>query len=98
MDELAKNAPLLRGILTKSRAFIKGDFCLVDCENPQFAELMNSSNGRYKETLRSAIETVVGQSFKLGPYKKKTQAAVSDDPLDEIKNKLKALEVPSKQN
>ncbi len=98
LEELAKSAPLLRGILNKSRAFINGDFCLVDCENPQFAELMNSANGRYKEMLRNAIETVVGQSFKLGPYKKRAKAIQSDDPLDAIRNKLKDLEVPSKQS
>ncbi len=95
LEELSKSAPLLRGILSKSRAFIKGDFCLVDCENPQFAELMNSANGRYKETLRRAIETVVGVSYKLGPYKKRESVKISDDPLDEIRNRLKALEVPS---
>ena len=98
LDELSKSAPLLRGILNKSRAFINGDFCLVDCENPQFAELMNSANGRYKEVLRNAIETVVGQSFKLGPYKKRAKVVESDDPLDAIRNKLKDLEVPSKQS
>lgn len=98
LEELAKSAPLLRGILTKSRAFIKGDFCLVDCENPQFAELMNSANGRYKESLRRSIEAVVGVSYKLGPYKKRVKTEASDDPLDIIRNRLKALEVPSKQN
>jgi len=98
LEELSKSAPLLRGILNSSRAFIKGDFCLVDCENPQFAELMNSANGQYKESLRRAIETVVGRSFKLGPYKKRERVVVSDDPLDVIRNRLKALEVPGKQN
>ncbi len=98
LEELSKSAPLLRGILNTSRAFIKGDFCLVDCTNPQFAELMNSSNGQYKESLRRAIETVTGISYKLGPYKKRKSVVISDDPLDEIRNRLKELEVPNKQN
>ena len=94
LDELSKSAPLLRGILSKSRAFIKGDFCLVDCENPQFAELMNSANGRYKEILRRAVAAATGQSYKLGPYKKRAVATDSQDPLEILKMKLKELEVP----
>ncbi len=97
LDELGKSAPLLRGILNNSRAFIERDFFLVDCENPQFAELMNSSNGRYKEILRRAIETVTGNSYKLGPYRKREKIN-SDDPLQALRNKLAELEVPQKSN
>ena len=96
LEELSKSAPLLRGILSKSRAFIKGDFCLVDCENPQFAELMNSANGRYKEFLRRAVMAATGQSYKLGPYKKRTVSQDNDDPLQALRDKLKELEVPGK--
>ena len=97
LDELGKSAPLLRGILNNSRAFIEGEFFLVDCENPQFAELMNSSNGRYKEILRRAIETITGSSYKLGPYRKRENAE-NNDPLQALRNKLAELEVPQKSN
>ena len=97
LDELGKSAPLLRGILNNSRAFIEGEFFLVDCENPQFAELMNSSNGRYKEILRRAIETVTGCEYKLGPYRKR-QKIDNNDPLQALREKLAELEVPQKSN
>ncbi|MBQ0083170.1 MAG: DNA polymerase III subunit gamma/tau [Clostridiales bacterium] len=92
LGELAKSAPLLRGILNDSKAYIDGEFLLVDSSNHQFPELMNSSNGQYRERLRRAVETVLGKTYKLGPYRKK--AAKSDDPLDALREKLKALEVP----
>ncbi len=97
LNELGKSAPLLRGILNNSRAFIEGEFFLVDCENPQFAELMNSSNGRYKEILRRAIETVTARSYKLGPYRKREKAE-SNDPLQALRDRLAELEVPQKSN
>ncbi len=97
LEELSKSAPLLRGILSKSRAYIKGEFCLVECENPQFAELMNSSNGRYKEILRRAVAAATGQSYKLGPYKKSAIINSRQDPLDALRNKLRELEVPGQK-
>ena len=94
LSELSRSAPLISGILSDSNAYINGQFLLIDTENTQFAELINGKNNIYREKLRKAIETVLGRSFKLGPYRKK--AAVEDvDPLSELKQKLKDLEIPS---
>ncbi len=94
LTELSRSAPLISGILSDSAAYINGQFLLIDTENTQFAELINGKNNIYREKLRKAIETVLGQSFKLGPYRKKA-AENEDDPLNAIKQKLKELEVPS---
>ncbi len=94
LTELSRSAPLISGILSDSAAYINGHFLLIDTENTQFAELINGKNNIYREKLRSAIEAVLGQSFKLGPYRKKA-AEESDDPLNALKQKLKELEVPN---
>ena len=94
LSELSKSAPLISGILNDSNAYINDQFLLIETENTQFAELINGKNNIYREKLRKAIETVLGRSFKLGPYRKKTEEQ-SDDPLELLKNKLKALEVPN---
>lgn len=94
LTELSKSAPLISGILNDSNAYINGQFLLIETENTQFAELINGKNNIYREKLRKAIETVLGRSFKLGPYRKKAEEQ-SEDPLEQLKNKLKALEVPN---
>ncbi len=95
LKELSKSAPLISGILSDSSAYIHGDFLLIETANAQFAELINGKNNVYREKLRAAIEAVTGNSYKLGPYRKNT-ADVSDDPLIELKNKLKELEIPGR--
>lgn len=92
LSDLAKSAPLLSGILNNSKAYIDGDYLLVDSENKQFADLMNGSNGLYRDKLRKSVETVIGRSYKLGPYRKKK--VENHDPLDALREKLKALEIP----
>ncbi len=94
LSELSRSAPLISGILSDSNAYIEGQFLLIDTENTQFAELINGKNNIYREKLRKAIESVLGRSFKLGPYRKKA-AVESIDPLSELKQKLKDLEVPN---
>lgn len=93
LAELAKTAPLISGILNGSSAYINGQFLLIDTNNTQFAELINGKNNVYREKLRGAIETVLGQSYKLGPYRKKVEAT-AEDPLLPFKERLKALEIP----
>lgn len=95
LEDLALSAPLLGGILNGSDAYIDGDFLLVDSRNPQFAELMNSGNGIYRDKLRRSVETVTGRTFKLGPYRKKTDAPVTNS-LQTLRNRLKDFSVPDK--
>lgn len=98
LTELAKTAPLISGILTGSSAYISGQFLLIDTENPQFATLINGKNNIYREKLRGAIETVLGRSYKLGPYRKKSEDTSDTDPLLPLKERLKALEIPKSSN
>ena len=96
LHELSKTAPLISGILSDSSAYVSGDFLLIDTKNLQFAELINGKNNAYREKLKAAIETVTGNSYKLGPYKHNTAKAPADDPLLALKNKIKDLEGPKR--
>lgn len=94
--ELSKSAPLLAAVLHGSKAFVQGDFLLIDSENDQFFSLMRSDDPIYRTQIRNAVNAVVGRTYRLGPYKK--SVVETDDPLQNIINKLKSLEVPGSEN
>ncbi len=89
---LTTTCPLIAGVLKDSKAYIKGDYLLIDAPNSQFRTLINQANGKYKDSIRAAAQRVLGATYKLGPYKKPTAAAESD-PLAALADKLKALEI-----
>ncbi|MBQ6714717.1 MAG: DNA polymerase III subunit gamma/tau [Clostridia bacterium] len=86
---IKKSNPLLRGVLQDSKAYIQGDYLLIDTENSQFRSLVNGTNPVYRNSIRNAALEVLGKTYKLGPYKK---AAESHDPLASFAAKLKELE------
>ena len=90
--ELKKGAPLIAATLSGSKAFLKDDVLLIDCENEQFFSLMRNENPIYREQIKAAVQTVVGRKYRLGPYKKSVD--VPTDPLQNIIHRLKELEVP----
>lgn len=94
--ELAKAAPLMAAVLRDSKAYVKGDLLLIDSGNDQFFSLMRSDDPIYRTQIRNAVQTVVGRTYRLGPYKK--AAPKTADPLQDIINKLKSMEVPGMEN
>ena len=90
---LAKTNPLMVGVLNGSRAYISGNYLLIDAPNPQFKDLINKKETIYRDSLRNAAAEVLGQSYKLGPYRAKSDAS-EESPLKQLENKLKKLEVP----
>ncbi len=91
-SELSKSAPLLAAALRGSKAYVQGDFLLIDSENDQFFSLMRSEDPIFRTQIKNAVNAIVGRTFRLGPYKK--PVAQESDPLQNIINKLKSLEVP----
>ena len=89
---LTGTCPLIAGVLKGSRAYIKGEYLLIDAPNSQFKSLINQQGGRYKENIREAAQRVLGATYKLGPYKREA-AAAEEDPLKALANKLKSLEI-----
>ena len=96
LSELSKAAPLMSAVLDGSSAYIKDDILLIDCQNEQFFQFMRSEEPIYREQIRNAVNTVVGRTFRLGPYKK--AAPEPEDPLQNIIEKLKSLEVPGSED
>lgn len=89
---LRTDSPLIAGVLNDSRAYIKGEFLLIDAPNSQFRSLINSANGKYKDSIRKAAFKVLGATYKLGPYQKKSSSD-ADDPLKSLEAKLKNFEI-----
>ena len=96
-DEIIKilrtECPLIGGVLNDSRAFIKGQYLLIDAPNSQFRSLINSGNSYYKDSIRKAALRVLGTTYKLGPYTRPKSETQDDDPLKAIAEKLKNFEI-----
>lgn len=89
---LKTSCPLIAGVLKGSSAYIKGQYLLIDAPNAQFRSLINSGNGLYKDSIRKAAQTVLGATYKLGPYTAAKPKA-EEDPLAALADKLKNFEI-----
>lgn len=89
---LKTTCPLIAGVLKGSRAYIKGQYLLIDAPNTQFRSLINSGNSTYKDSIRKAARTVLGATYKLGPYTAAKPTA-EEDPLVALADKLKNFEI-----
>ena len=90
---LRTDCPLIAGVLIDSKAYIKGAYLLIDAPNSQFRSLINSTNASYKDSIRKAAQTVLGVTYKLGPYTRQNTNKDTSDPLAELANKLKNYEI-----
>ena len=90
---LRTDCPIMAGVLNGSSAYIKGQYLLIDAPNSQFRSLINSGNAYYKDSIRKAAFTVLGETYKLGPYTKPKVVTEDDDPLKIIAEKLKNFEI-----
>lgn len=88
---LRKTCPIIAGVLQGSSAYISGDRLLIDTQNTQFRSMFNGANPIYRNSIRKAAEQVLGQTYKLGPYRKPA-VDTSEDPLAAFAQKLKELE------
>ena len=90
---LAVSCPPIYGVLNGSRAFIKGQYLLIDAHNNMFRAMINGANATYRDAIRKAAEQVLGQTYKLGPYRASTTDD-SNDPLKALAQKLKQFDIP----
>lgn len=91
LNKINTTCPLLGGVLRDSKAYIKGEYLLIDAPNSQFRSLINSGNPIYKESIRKSALEILGNTYKLGPYNPpKTED--ESDPLSELANRLKKFE------
>lgn len=80
--ELIKNAStVLYMVLDGSKAYIKGQYLLIDAKNPAFSETLNN-NEKHRNDIRSAVFKITGENYRLGPYNEKT--AVNNEESDKL--------------
>jgi hypothetical protein len=89
---IKQKQPLMGGVLAGSKAYIKGDYLLIDSKNQQFRSLVKGPDPTYKNCIRACAEEVLGVTYKLGPYNAPTNES-STDPLNLIAQRLKNFEV-----
>ena len=92
LELLKTECPLIRGVLNDSKAYIKGQYLLIDAPNSQFRSMINNGS-YYKDSIRKAAYKILGVSYKLGPYTKATASTETDDPLKAFAQKLKNFEI-----
>ncbi len=92
LQRLTAECPLIAGVLKDSKAYVKGAYLLIDAPNTQFRSLINSGNAYYKDSIRKAAFSVLGETYKLGPYTKPSQKS-EEDPLSAFAEKLKNFEL-----
>ncbi|MEE0945907.1 MAG: DNA polymerase III subunit gamma/tau [Acutalibacteraceae bacterium] len=87
LEQVFLLCPPAIGILNGSKAYIQGDFLLIDAPNPMFRSMMNSSD-TMRNSIRQAAEKRLGRAFRLGPYKNQSKKGSGVDPLMIVANKL----------
>jgi len=92
LSRLTVECPLIAGVLKGSKAYTKGDFLLIDAPNSQFRSLINSGNAYYKNSIRKAALSVLGHTYKLGPYSPE-KPKDETDPLTQLAERLKNFEI-----
>ncbi len=75
-----------------TRAYISGDYILIDSQNELAFKLLKQQSQR--ERMREAVKEVTGRVYKLGPYKKLEQQTEKQDPVAEFLEKAKQSGVP----
>lgn len=87
IETLKVSCPIMAGVLHGSRAFIDGQYLLIDTDSLQFKDMVNDKT--YRDAIRNAAKQVLGGVYKLGPYRKPVK--VEDDPLAAFAAKLNSL-------
>lgn len=79
-------SPGLSAFLDNSKAYIRGEFLLIDAPNEAAFELLRK-HPEQKEKMRRAIQIVTGKVYKLGPYREKEEKVVQtseNDPINQL--------------
>ena len=79
---------MMYAVLNQSKAYLRGDYLLIDAPNSQFTDLVKGDS-RHKTAIRNAAYTVTGVRYKLGPYpRQKQQEAVTTDKMEDFIHKF----------
>lgn len=75
-----------------TRAYISGEYILIDSQNELAFNLLKQPAQR--EKMREVVREVTGKTYKLGPYKRVEQQETSGDAMTEFLQKAKSAGIP----
>ena len=88
LELIKPESNMLYTVLRGSVAYIKGQYLLIDANNPIFAETLRNSE-EHRNTIRNIVFKITGEKYRLGPYSEKTAPKQeSKDRLDEFIDKF----------
>ena len=83
LDVIHRDDIPLFGVLNGSRAYLRGDFFLVDTQNEAFKTFMK--NPIHSRAIRKAVYEVTGVKYRLGIFKNPgTEQKKQRDPLEDL--------------
>lgn len=84
LELIREDSTVLYMVLVGSKAYIKGQYLLIDAENPTFAETLRNNEG-HRNSIRAAVYKITGEKYRLGPYNGKTAVNREEgDKLEEL--------------
>lgn len=87
MEEIHNEDIAMYGILSGSRAYIRGDFFLIESNNATLRQFIKKSN--HSKAIKKAIFNVTGKVYKLGLFKNNNTNEVKKDLLEDLIEKSK---------
>ncbi len=87
LDALKMHGKSIATSFKNTKAFISGDYILIDSQSELAFKLLKQPE--HREKMRNAVQEVTGRMYKLGPYKKPEQKAQQQDPVAQLLNKAK---------
>ena len=91
LDIIKKYSITIATSFKNTRAYISGDYILIDSQNELAFNLLKQPTQR--ERMRDAIKEVTGRAYRLGPYKRVEQKAQQEDPMANLLQKAKQVGV-----
>ncbi len=87
LNALKKYSKTIAASFEGTRAYISGEFLLIDSKSDIPFKLLRQSAQRDK--MRVAVKEVTGRVYKLGPYKKAQEDLQTSDPLASLAQEIK---------
>lgn len=82
MDVIHKNDIALFGVLSGASGYTRGDFFLIDSNNPVVREFIKVPT--HSKAIKQALHEVTGKVYKLGLFKRKTSDTEKRDLLEDL--------------
>lgn len=87
LDALKVHGKSIATSFKNTKAFISGDYILIDSQSELAFKLLKQPE--HREKMRNAVQEVTGRMYKLGPYKKPEQKTMQQDPITQLIDKAK---------